>query len=129
MTAKTIARLAQASLASVLVLAATPALNAQAPERIPGTRYSVVNQTGDALSCRYRVNTAFGAGSAGGWQDRVPIAAGTEFTRTVQGPGETLSLDCAAEGERPTPATVQPGRRYAATRGEDGKVLVARVRD
>ncbi|HEY6815576.1 MAG TPA: hypothetical protein VI168_08560 [Croceibacterium sp.] len=128
MTCATIARLAAASLAPVLVLAAAPALHAQAPERVPGTRYSVVNQTGAALACRYRVNGAMTTG-LGRWQDPVPIAADAEFSRAVEGPGESLSLDCAADGERPSPATVLPGRRYAATRGEDGKLVVARVRD
>jgi hypothetical protein len=122
MTPVSLKRLALASLASLLI--ATPAL---AQERVPGNRYVVENQTAAPLACRYRVNSNAAGGGGGAWQKANPIAAGAEFTRTAQAPGESVSLNCNAEGSRSS-VTVQPGQRYAATRADDGKVAIARVR-
>ena len=125
MSPVTLTRLALASLASVL--AAVPAL-AQDAERVPGNKYVVVNQTSAPLTCRYRVNSAATGGGGGAWQEASPIAAGAEFNRTAQVPGESLSLDCNAEGARGQSATVQPGRRYGAAKTDGGKVVVSRMR-
>ena len=127
MTPRSIARLALAGLA----LTAASALQAQdEAARVPGNKYAVVNQTGGELACRYRVNSAMGGGAAGAatWQATDPIAAGAEFSRTVQGPGESVSLDCDPEGARGDPFTVQPGKRYRVTKGDDGRIAVTRVR-
>jgi len=126
MTADTITRLALAGLA--LVLGAAPAARAQdGAAAVPGNRYAVVNQTGAPLSCKYRVNSTASGGGGSSWQTAPPIAAGSEFTRTVQGPGESVSLDCN-DGAGGGSVTVQPGRRYSAAKTDDGKVVVTRVR-
>jgi hypothetical protein len=125
----TTSRLARVSLIPALAatLATTPT-QAQEAERLPGNRYAVANQTGAPLTCRYRVNSIASGGGGGSWQAASPIAAGGEFTRTAQEPGESLTLDCNADDPRGKAATVQPGRRYSAEKNSDGKVVVARVR-
>ena len=125
MTPVTLPRLALMSLVSLAL--AAPAL-AQDAARVPGNKYVVVNETSAPLACRYRVNSIATGGGGSSWQDANPVAAGDEFTRTAQDPGESLSLDCNADDARAKSATVQPGRRYSATRNTDGKVVVARVR-
>ena len=117
-----------ALLGAAAALAASPAL-AQDAARVPGNRYVVANQTGAPLTCRYRVNSIATGGAVGRWRDAAPVAAGGEFTRTVQDPGESLSLDCNAGDAGARSVAVQPGRRYSATQNGDGKVVVARVRD
>ena len=117
-------RLALASLA--LTLAFTPAL-ADDAARVPGNRYVVVNQTQAPLTCRYRINSISGGGSGSLWQDASPIAAGAEFNRVAQAPGETVSLACNAADARDS-VTVVPGKRYTASRTDDGKVVVTRAR-
>src|SRR5688572_31953095 len=93
-------RLALLSLTPMLAGAlAAPAL-AQGAERVPGNKYVVVNQTSAPLTCRYRVNSIATGAGGGPWQDVAPIAAGAEFTRTAEVPGESVSLDCAAGGTR-----------------------------
>ncbi|HEY6817540.1 MAG TPA: hypothetical protein VI168_18540 [Croceibacterium sp.] len=109
-------------------LAAAPALAQEpAPARVANNQYVVVNQTDAPLTCRYRVGSA-ATGGGGSWQAASPIAAGAAFTRTARDPGESFSFDCNAGDPRGKAVTVEPGRRYGATRNSDGKVVVTRVR-
>jgi hypothetical protein len=127
MTCDSIRRLALMSLTPVLAATAVPAL-AQDAGRVPGNKYVVVNQTSAPLTCRYRVNSIATGGGGSGWQDAAPIAAGAEFTRTAEVPGESVSLECSDGDARGKSVTVQPGRRYSAERAGDGRLVVNRVR-
>ena len=110
-----------------LVLAAAPLAAADAP-RLPGNRYAVANQTQAPLTCRYRVNsTGGGAMGSNGWHESPAIAAGGEFSRNAETPGETVSLDCDGDAGA-KPFTVRPGTRYNATRTDAGAVAITRAR-
>lgn len=112
----------------VLAIAVAAPLAAQDAGRVPGNKYAVDNATGAQLTCRYRVNSTSAGSTAAGWQTADAVAAGGEFSHTVGSPGETLSLECGAADTRTAAVTVRPGARYEATKGADGKVVVARKR-
>lgn len=126
MTLKTSPRFAH-MLAPVLALAiAAPAAAQEA--RLAGNAYAVANATGEPLACRYRVNSSAAGEMGGSWRPLDPVAVGAEFSRRATAPGETISLDCSAPDAKAAAVTVRPGTRYEATRGADGKIVVARKR-
>ena len=106
---------------AMLALAA-PALGQVRPTRDFGPRYIVVNQTGEQLQCRYRVN----AGDNTNWQTYGTVAAGGEFTLHAKVPGETVTVNCLAESGAGGGKnyTVRPGSSYRAYRNDEGKVRV-----
>ena len=113
-------------IAASLVLAAlsaAPALASPAGARIPGTRYVVINNTGEPLTCRYRVN----GGDDRSWRSYRPVAAGDQLNLTAKVPGETVTLDCdgPAGGRN---FTVRPGSAYRAFKNDLGKVAVTQVK-
>src|SRR5262245_37699120 len=101
-------------------VAAAPALGETRPTTEFGPRYTVVNETGDQVQCRYRVN----AGDNTNWRDYGTVAAGGQFTLNAKVPGETVSVNCTAEsgaGGGKT-YTMRPGTTYRAFRNTDGEV-------
>lgn len=106
---------AVAALASVvLALSAAPALHAQAPA---DTGYSLLNHTGAALSCRYRVGKE-------PWQARRSISAQGELAVPAGSADETLIVDCMPQTRNTF--TIQAGEKYRAVR-ESGTIVVRRV--
>ena len=108
-------------LAATMALAAAPVLAATEAKSVKGTEYRVVNQTGAAISCRYRVNQ----GDDRSWQPYRSIPAGGRLSvRRAKVPGETVAIDCNRSGRG---YTVRPGALYRMYKNDAGKIAVAFV--
>jgi hypothetical protein len=107
-------------LAATMALAAAPLLAATEAKTVKGTEYRVVNQTGAAISCRYRVNQ----GDDKSWQPYRAIPAGSRFSLRAKVPGETVALDCNRGGRS---YNVRPGALYRMYKNDAGKVAVGFV--